>query len=61
MPEHHIKAEHLHVGRAGWFAIGVLAASIAFVALIVAGDFFKAMSSEGHVDAEPPPLVIEGN
>ena len=60
MPEHHIKAEHLHVGRAGWFAIGALAASIAFVALLVAGDFFKAMGSEDKVQADPP-VVIEGN
>ena len=61
MPQHHIKAEHLHVGRAGWFAIGALAASIAFVALLVASDFFKAMGSEDKVNADPPPLVIEGN
>jgi len=61
MPQHHVKAGHVHVGRAGWFAIGALAASIAFVALLVAGDFFKAMSSEGEINAEPPPLVIEGN
>jgi len=59
MPQHHIKAEHLHVGRAGWFAIGALAASIAFVALLVAGDFFKAMGSEDKVQVDPP-LVIEG-
>ena len=59
MPQHHIKAEHVHVGRAGWFAIGALAASIAFVAMLVAGDFFKAMGSETAVQADPP-LVIEG-
>ncbi len=35
------------------------AASLAFVAMLVAGDFFKAMSSEDQVEAEPP-LVIEG-
>jgi hypothetical protein len=55
---HHTKA--VHVGRAGWFAIGALAASIAFVAMLVAGDFFKAISSEDEVKADPP-LVIEGN
>ncbi len=49
-----------HVGRAGWFAIGALAASMAFVAMLVAGDFFKAMSSEDEVK-DDPPLVIEGN
>ncbi|HEY6633001.1 MAG TPA: hypothetical protein VIZ90_16245 [Rhizobiaceae bacterium] len=61
MPQRHIKPEHVHVGRAGWFAMGALAASMAFVALLVAGDFFKAASSENPVSAEPPPLVIEGN
>ena len=39
---------------------GVLAASIVFVAMLVAGDFFKAMGSQDEVKAEPP-LVIEGN
>jgi hypothetical protein len=61
MPQRHIKAEHLHVGRAGWFAIGALAASIAFVALLIAGDFLKAMSGENPANAEPPSLVIEGH
>jgi hypothetical protein len=58
MPQHNTKA--LHVGRAGWFAFGALAASIAFVAMLVASDLFKAMSSEDEVKAEPP-VVIEGN
>jgi hypothetical protein len=53
------KVEHVHVGRVGWFAIGALAASLAFVAMLVAGDFFKAISSEDQVEAGPP-LVIEG-
>jgi hypothetical protein len=60
MRQHNTKADQFHVGRAGWFAIGVLAASIAFVAMLVAGDFFSAMSSEDEVKAEPP-VVIEGN
>jgi hypothetical protein len=60
MPQHNTKAEYVHVGRAGWFAIGALAASIAFVAMLVAGDLFKAMSSEDEVRADPP-VVIEGN
>jgi hypothetical protein len=60
MPQHSTKAEQVHVGRAGWFAIGVLAASIAFVAMLIAGDFFSAMSREDAVKAEPP-VVIEGN
>jgi hypothetical protein len=59
MAQHQTKAERLHVGRAGWFAIGALAASLAFVAMLVAGDFFKAMSSEDQVETAPP-LVIEG-
>lgn len=53
------KVEHVHVGRAGWFAIGALAASLAFVAMLVAGDFFRAVSSNDTVQADPP-LVIEG-
>ena len=59
MSRNQTKVEHVHVGRAGWFAIGALAASLAFVAMLVAGDFFKAMSSEDQVEADPP-LVIEG-
>ena len=58
MPHHHPRV--VHVGRAGWFAIGALAASMAFVAMLVAGDFFEAMSSEKAVETGPP-LVIEGN
>jgi hypothetical protein len=61
MSQHNTKAEPVHVGRAGWFAIGALAASIAFVAMLIAGDFFKAMSGGDEVKAEPPSLVIEGN
>jgi hypothetical protein len=57
MPQHNTKA--LHVGRAGWFAFGALAASIAFVAMLVASDLFKAMSSED--EKAEPPVVIEGN
>ncbi len=60
MRQHNTKADQVHVGRAGWFAIGVLAASIVFVAMLVAGDFFKAMGSQNEVKAEPP-VVIEGN
>ena len=59
MLQHQTKAERIHVGRVGWFTIGALVASIAFVAMLVAGDFFKAMSSEDEVKAEPP-VVIEG-
>ena len=61
MPQNHPKAEHLHVGRVGWFAIGALAASIAFVALLVAGDVFKAASSASDAEDDAPALVIEGN
>ena len=43
MSYHHSSVEH--VGRAGWFAIGALAASIAFVLLVIAGDFFNAAAS----------------
>jgi hypothetical protein len=61
MPHHHSKVEHVHVGRAGWFAIGALAASIAFVALLIAEDIFKAASNPSDAKAETPALVIEGN
>ena len=61
MPQNHPKAEHLHVGRVGWFAIGALAASIAFAAMLVAGDVFKAASNASAANAEAPALVIEGN
>lgn len=47
-----------HVGKAGWFAVGALAASIAFVLLFIAGDYFKAVSSEPEADM--PAVVIEG-
>lgn len=60
MSHHHTKVEHVHVGRAGWFAIGALAASIAFVALLVAADIFKAASSTSDAKADAPALVIEG-
>jgi hypothetical protein len=59
MSYHHSTVEH--VGRAGWFAIGALAASIAFVLLLIAGDFFNAAASSTDVKAELPALVIEGN
>ena len=47
-----------HVGRAGWFAVGALAASIAFVLLFIAGDYFQAVSDEPEPDM--PAVVIEG-
>lgn len=55
---HHPNIEH--VGRAGWFAAGALAASVAFVVLLVAGDYFKT-ASKPEVAAKLPALVIEGN
>ena len=59
MSHHHSTVEH--VGRAGWFAVGALAASMAFVLLLVASDYFNAATSEPEVKAELPALVIEGN
>jgi hypothetical protein len=56
MARHHTQVQH--VGRAGWFAVGALAASVAFVLLFIAGDYFKAVSSEP--DADMPAVVIEG-
>lgn len=54
----HPHPQQANVGRAGWFAVGALAASIAFVLLFIAGDYFKAASSEPEADM--PALVIEG-
>jgi hypothetical protein len=48
------------VGRAGWFAVGALAASVAFVLLFIASDYFKAVSSQPDAEANMPALVIEG-
>lgn len=56
MPHDHTQVHH--VGRAGWFAVGALAASVAFVLLFLAGDYFEAVSSEP--EAAMPALVIEG-
>lgn len=60
MPRRHSKVEHIHVGRAGWFAIGVLAASLAFVAMLIAGDLLKAFDNSPGAKAETPAHVIEG-
>lgn len=56
MPQDHTEVHR--VGRAGWFAVGALAASVAFVLLFLAGDYFEAAISEP--DADMPALVIEG-
>ena len=50
-----------HIGRVGWFAVGALAASLAFVMLAVAGDYFQAMSGDEPTEAQLPTLIIEGN
>jgi hypothetical protein len=48
-----------HVGKAGWFAVGALTASLAFVMLIVAGDYFRATGNERGDVARNPDLIIE--
>lgn len=53
--------DHRHDGKPGWFAIGALAASLAFVALMIAGGIFKAVGTHAHPDSEPPTLIIEAN
>jgi hypothetical protein len=58
MAHHHSTVEHF--GRAGWFAIGALAASVAFLFLFVASDHFTAVSGEPVAEAQLPALVIEG-
>jgi hypothetical protein len=51
--------EHRHVGGAGWFTIGALAASLAFVALMIAGGIFEAAGTRAQPDSEPPALIVE--
>ena len=51
-------SENRTSGRAGWFAMGALTASLAFVILIVAGDVL-AIGKEKQVEAEVPALIIE--
>ncbi|MCX7305416.1 MAG: hypothetical protein NTV73_13945 [Hyphomicrobiales bacterium] len=45
--------------RAGWFAMGALAASMAFVMLIVASDYVQALGTGSQVEAQVPALIIE--
>ena len=46
--------------RAGWFAIGALAATWSSALFLFAGDYFRA-SASADVAAETPALIIEGN
>ena len=48
-----------HVGKAGWFAAGALAASVGFMLLLVAGNIFEAAATGSDVEAPMPELVIE--
>ena len=57
----HQQSQIVHIGRAGWFAVGALAASTAFLLLLVAGTYFGASGSEPAAQADEPALVIEGN
>jgi len=52
--------ENRSTGRAGWFTIGALTASLAFIFLMVAGDIFKAVGTQAQAGAEAPTLIIEG-
>lgn len=54
------QSESRRIGRVGWFAVGILVASLAFLVLMVAGDIFKAIGSEAQADTHSPALVIEG-
>jgi hypothetical protein len=60
MSQRHPKVEHIRIGRAGWFAIGVLAASVAFILILVVGDLLKAPDNSRGAKAETPAHVIEG-
>ena len=48
------------LGRTGWFAAGVLAASVGFLLLVLATDFVRAFGSAPDREAKMPPVVIEG-
>jgi hypothetical protein len=53
--------ESRHIGKVGWFAIGALAASLAFVMLILAGDYFRAYGKQPPAEAHMPAVIIEAN
>lgn len=50
----------VHIGRIGWFAVGALAASVAFAVVVVAGTYFGASDGGPAAHAEPA-VVIEAN
>jgi hypothetical protein len=54
---HHYRVSSL--GRTGWFAAGVLAASLGFVLLVLAADIVRAFGSAPDREASMPPVVIE--
>ena len=45
--------------KAGWFAMGVLAATLVFGLFMFAGDYFRP-SNSAEITAETPELIIEG-
>ncbi len=57
----HQQSQTVHIGRLGWFAVGALAASVAFVLFLAAGTYFGASGSGGPAAQAEPALVIEGN
>ncbi|MEP9389379.1 hypothetical protein [Mesorhizobium sp. KR9-304] len=57
----HPQTRTVHIGRAGWFGVGALAASTVFVLLIVAGEYFRAGGSEPSANTEQPAVIIEGD
>jgi hypothetical protein len=57
----HRQTGTVHIGRAGWFGVGALAASAAFILLLVVGDHFSSAGSEPAAHTDQPALIIEGN
>ena len=57
MADHDVTIER--GSRAGWFAVGALAATLVFALLLLAGDYVRAFAAP-DVAAETPALIIEG-
>ncbi len=53
------QARKFKVGKAGWFGVGALAASVAFVLVLIAGDLVQGMDTEAAAQTDTPSLIIE--
>lgn len=57
MPRYRVE----HLGRTGWFAAGVLAASVGFLLLVLVADYVRAIGNAPEIEARTPAVVIEGD